>query len=360
MIGARVVLVTGVSGYWGSRVAARLVAETGYHVIGMDAESPEKGIEGLDFVRADVRNPLLVELLEVENVDTVCHLAFVETRRPSGAAFDANVMGTVKVLDACDAAGVGKVVLRSSTAVYGARPTNPALLREDHSLRGSKRWGYTRDLMEIELYCIGFRRQAPQMKVTVLRFPSIVGTAANTPMVRFLTETWAPSLLGFDPMMQLVHEEDVVGALVHAVINDVPGVFNVAAEDTLPLNKIRGLAGKSLFSVFPRFARRGMNVANKLGLRTGRYAPIELDYIRYPWVGDLTRMREELGFAPRYTAEETLREFADQRRGGSYLPDSPTAARDEERLRQIIEQRRQTRMQQIAVTPGAEEGGDDE
>jgi UDP-glucose 4-epimerase len=148
--------------------------------------------------------------------------------------------------------------------------------------------------------------------------------------------------------------------LVHAVINDVPGVYNVAAEDTLPLNKIRGLAGKSLFSVFPRIAKKGMSVANRLGLRTGRYAPIELDYIRYPWVGDLTRMREGLGFTPRYTAEETLREFADQRRGRSYLPDSPRAARDEERLRQTIEQRRQARVQRIAATPGAEEGGDDE
>lgn len=360
MTGERVVLVTGVSGYWGSRVAARLVAETGYHIIGMDVESPEKRIEGLDFVRADVRNPMLAELLGVENVDTVCHLAFVETRWPSGAAFDANVMGTVKVLDACKGAGVGKVVLQSSTAVYGARPTNPALLQEGRFLRGSKRWGYTRDLIEIELHCSGFRRQAPQVKMTILRFPSILGPAANTPMARFLGETWAPSLLGFDPMMQLIHEQDVIGALVHAVINDVPGVYNVAAEDTLPLNKIRGLAGKSLFSVFPRFARRGLSVANSLGLRASRYVPIELDYIRYPWVGDLTRMREEFGFAPRYTAEETLREFADQRRGGTYLPDSPMTARDEERLRRTIEQRRKSREQQMAAISGAEEGGDDE
>jgi UDP-glucose 4-epimerase len=349
------ILVTGVAGYWGSRLAARLVGEGGYHVIGLDAERPAEKIEGLDFVRADVRNPLLVDLLNVEAVATVCHLAFVETTRPSEAAFDLNVMGTTKVLAACAEAGVGKVILKSSTAVYGARPSNSAFLTEDHALRGSKRMGYTRDLLEIEAFCSGFRHRIPDMALTILRFASIVGPAVDTAMVRFLREPAAPSLLGFDPMMQIIHEDDVVDALFHATVHDVPGVFNVAAEDAMPLGRIRGLADKPFLPVFHILANWG---ARFLGGRTpqlDRTMPLEPDYLRYPWVADLTKMRTELGFEPRHTADETLREFAERYRAGRHHLGPASMARDEERLRSVIEQRRVAR-----AASTAEQGGDDE
>ncbi len=345
-----VVLVTGVAGYWGRRVAARLLEAPGIHVIGLDREPPRTKVEALDFVPADVRNPLLVELLQVEGVDAVCHLAFAETARPSQAAFDLNVTGTVKLLEACAGAGVRKVVLKSSTAVYGARPGNDAFLTEAHPLRGSRKHGSTRARVEIEKFCESFRRQAPDLILTSLRFPGIVGPSADTPLTRFLGEPWAPTLLGFDPRMQLIHEDDVVAALVHAVAHDAPGACNVAAEDVLPLNKIRGLAGKAPLPVFHPLAYWGVKLLGGTRLRPRRYVPIEPDYLRYSWVGDLTRMREELGFAPRYTAEEALREFAEARRLGHYRPESALSAQSEERLRRIIEQRRQAR---------AGEGGDD-
>jgi UDP-glucose 4-epimerase len=352
----KAILVTGVAGYWGARVAERLVTEAGCHVIGLDVGHPPGKIQGLDFIQADVRNPLLVDLLKSEAVDTVCHLAFVETDRPSEAAFDANVVGTGRLLGACVEAGVRKVVLKSSTAVYGARPSNSAFLTEERSLRGSRRCGYIRDLVEIEAFCSGLRRQASQMILTILRFPSIVGPTADTPMTRFLKDPYAPSLLGFDPMMQLIHEDDVTAALVHAVHNDVPGVFNVAAEDVLPLNKIRGLAGKPLVSVFHPFAYWGVKLLNGTGLPLRRVMPIELDYIRYPWVADLTRMGGELGFEPLHTAEETLREFAAWRR----IPGAEIMSRGEERLRDIMEQRRRARERQAAAASGVEEGGANE
>jgi UDP-glucose 4-epimerase len=355
MKGTTVVLVTGVASYWGSRVAARLAAKPGYAVMGLDLERPERQIPGLDVIQADVRNPLLADLLRTEGVEMVCHLAFEESRWPNRVTFDKNVVGATKVLGASAEAGVRKVVLKSSTAAYGARPGNPAFLTETHSLRGSKRWGVTRDLLEIEAFCKGFRRTVPSLELTILRFPSIVGPAVRTPMTRFLREPWAPSLLGFDPMMQLIHEEDVVGALAHAVTNGTPGVFNVAAEDALPLNKIRGLAGKSPFSIYHPFAYRSAKLLGRIGRRSGRFTPIDLDYLRYPWVADLTRMRDELGFVPRYTAEETLREFAEHFRGGSYMPDSTTALRDHERLRDVMDQRRQARERQ-AQNPATGEG----
>jgi len=348
------ILVTGVAGTWGARVAARLIRESGLYVIGLDSKPPAEAIEGLDFVRADVRNPLLVELLRTEQVDTVCHLAFVETIRPSEAAFDLNVMGTTNVLDACAGAGVRKTVLKSRTAVYGARPTNAAFLTEGHALRGSKRSGTIRDLMEIEAFCRNFSQQTPQPAVTILRFASIIGTTVDTPMTRFLRMRHAPSLLGFDPRMQIIHEEDVVEALAHAVLHDAPGAINVAAEDIIPLNKMRGLAGKPAVAIPHLLAYWSQKLPAGFGDRGTDALPIEPDYLRYPWVADLRRMREELGFVPRYNAEDTLREFAERHHAAPLELGPVGMARDEEHLRDLIEQRRQ------AKTQRAEDGGEDE
>lgn len=335
----RVVLVTGVASHWGARVATQLVAEPDQHVIGLDTDPPQEDIKGLDFIQADVRNPLLVDLFKSEKVQTVCHLAFMESARLSESAFDFNVMGTLKVMGACVEAGVGQVVLKSSTAVYGAQPSNSAVLTEEHPLNGSRRYGYTRDLVEIESFCNGFRRQAPQVTLTILRFPGIIGPACDTPMTRFLKDSRAPVLLGFDPLMQVIHEDDVVGGLLHAVLHKTPGVFNVAADKALPLSQLVALAGKV-----------GVPVLHLLAYWTAplgshQLAPIEWDYIRYAWVGDLKKMREEFGFTPRYTAVEALREFAAQQRVRQYLPESAVLAFDEQRLRDTIERRRRAHEQ---------------
>lgn len=350
----RVVLVTGVGGYWGARVAEQLVARPGLRVIGLDIEPPQERIKGLDFIQADIRNPLMVDILRDEEVHTVCHLTFIDSTRPTETAFDVNVIGTMKVLGACAEVGVRKVVLKSSTAVYGARAENSSFLTEEQPLRGGRAYGYTRDMVEIEAFCNGFRRQAPEMTTTILRFCSIVGPMVDTPMTRFLNEPATPILLGFDPMMQVIHEVDVVQALVHAVVNDVPGVFNIAAEGLLPLSKLMGLAGKLPIPVFHLFAYWGAAMLGGAGLRISRHVPIELDYIRYPWVGDLAKMRDDLQFTPRYTAEEALREFASKQRLRRYLPESAALAYDEERLRDTIERRRRAR----GETPAGEADND--
>jgi UDP-glucose 4-epimerase len=182
------------------------------------------------------------------------------------------------------------------------------------------------------------------MSQTILRFANIIGPEADTPLARFLQEPWTPVLLGFDPMMQVIHEEDVVDALVHAVIHDLPGVFNVAAEGVMPLSRLMALAGKFPIPVFHLFAYWGVGALAGSGSQVTRLVPMELDYIRYPWVGDLAKMREELCFTPRYTADEALREFAGKQRLRRYLPESKALAYDEERLRDTIERRRRARV----------------
>jgi UDP-glucose 4-epimerase len=356
MADERTILVTGVSGYWGSRVAGRLQALEDCHVIGMDVKEPGENLANLDFVQADIRNPLIGELLRAEHVDTVCHLAFVDCVRLSEASFDANVMGTMRLFGACADAQIRKIVLRSSTAVYGARASNPAFLKEEHPLRGSRRYGYTRDMVEIEVFCSGFRRQAPELMLTVLRFPSIVGSTAVTPMTRFLRQSYTPSLLGFDPMIQVIHEDDVVAALVHAVVHDVPGAFNVAATDPMPLSRVRGLAGKPPLPVFHPLVYGAVNLLGRARMEPTRCAPMDPDYLRYTWVGDLSKMTHELGFAPTHTAEDTLRGFCELQQAGGMEPDPLDPEQDEEQLRAVMEERSQMKQPQAARQMDIERG----
>jgi UDP-glucose 4-epimerase len=231
-------------------------------------------------------------------------------------------------------------VLKSSTAVYGAQARNSAFMPETHALYDGARYGYTRDMVAIESFCNGFIRQAPGITLSVLRFANIVGPTAQTPMTVFLNNRWAPSLLGFDPMMQVIHEDDVVEALAHATLNDAPGVFNVAAEGVLPLRQLMGLSGKFPLPILHTLV---YGVLGSGRLRLDRSLPIEPNYLRYPWTGDVSKMRAELGFAPRYTARETGREFAARRRANRYLPDKAALTFDEERLGDTIERRARER-----------------
>lgn len=334
-----VVLVTGAAGYWGNRVARRLMDEPDYHIIGLDMEPPEE-LDGLDFIQADIRSPLMVELLESENVSILCHLQFREAQSRSESAFDLNVMGTMKLFGACVQAGVEKIVLRSSTAVYGAQPDNSALLTEDTPLRGSRKNGSIHNWMELESFCNGFRGQYPEVNLTTLRFPNIVGPTVDSPMTRFLKLEPPLVLLGFDPMLQFIHEDDAVEALAYAVMNDIPGVYNVAAEGPMPLTRVLTLTRKLPLPILHPLAYWGLDLLKGSPLRPTSFAPIEWDYLRYPWVADIAKMREEMGFMPQYMTDELLREFAGPRHSGD---NGDSLVNDETRLQDIIERRRRAR-----------------
>lgn len=337
MADERVILVTGVANYWGNRAAAKLLAQANIHVIGIDNEPPHTHVDGLDFIQADVRSPLLVELLQEEKVDSILHLQFRETLSPGESSFDQNVMGTAKLLGACSEAGINKIVLKSSTMVYGARPDNPMFLREDHPLNGPKKYGYIRDWIEIEKYADSFRAQNPDTTLTVLRFGNIVGKNSDSPMTRFLRQEEAVTLLGFDPMVQLIHGDDVVSALIHALNGEYSGAYNVATEKGLPLWKTLGLAGKIPLPVLHLLAYWSVSLGGH------RLAPMPLDYLRYPCMGDMQKMRDELGFAPQFTPEESARELASTRRARKLFGKKNLQALEEDRLRDTIQRRKRAR-----------------
>ena len=359
MADTRTILVTGVSEYWGWHVASRLVdrlrtgqpglgSDSVFRVIGLDIDPPLEEIKGLDFIQADIRNPLMAELLSFEEVYAICDLAFLEHPRPTENSYDFNVMGTTKLFGACAEAGVKKIVYKSGTMIYGASSENPGFLTEESPLRGNKTYGVTRDLVEIETFLSGFRRQVPEMIQTILRFPSIIGPTANTPMTRYLKQPWNPVLMGFDPQVQIIHEDDVIEAILYSVFQDIPGVYNVAADGVLPLSKLLALVGKMRIPIFHPFAY-WRNRWRKSGLGADDIFPYPPDYLRYSWVADLTQMHEQMGFLPHYTAEEALREFSSAQKLEKYMPEAVAMKYDEDRLRDTLERRKRARLRKDAL-----------
>ncbi len=308
MLNQRTVLVTGVGSYWGRRVAAHLLDRPEQRVIGLDTLPPVAPLPGLSFIQADIWEAQLADILRAEQVETLCHLTPLQATRHTEAAFDLNVAGVLKIFAASADAKVRKLILMSSTMVYGARPGNSAFLAEDHALADDAASHAIRDLVEIETFCARFRLQMPEMTITVLRFPGIVGPTADTPMTRFLATRLVPVPLGFDPVLQVIHEDDVVAALAHVVDNDAAGIFNVAAEEAIPLSKLMAQAGR-----LPLPLPQPTQCQNNPLTRRLRLPTLPPDYLRYPWVGALDKMHNVLGFVPQRTAEETLREFADRR-----------------------------------------------
>ncbi|MFN2167455.1 MAG: NAD-dependent epimerase/dehydratase family protein [Anaerolineae bacterium] len=311
--GKRNILITGVSGRWGGLVARRLLAESGVHVLGIDRRTPEHAMAGLDFVRADVRNPLLGELMAAEGVDAVVHLAFRECQWRREEDFNGNVLGTMQLVGSCAEAGVRQVVLRSTMAVYGALPSHPMYLPEDWPLSHQGVYAYVRDAVEIEDFVHGFSVEYPEMAIAILRFAHVLGPEMSSPLARLLNLPAAPVLLGFDPLLQVVDAVDAVEGLARAALGDMQGPVNVAAQGVLPLTAITGMAGRPPLPIMHWWAYWGRALAASVPAmrRALAWLPMEPDHLRYACTGELQRMASDLGLTPRYAATAAVERYAE-------------------------------------------------
>ena len=309
--------ITGLFSPLGRRMA-RLASGFGMRVLGIDIKPMTRPFPGIEFVEADIRNPLLSELFKTEQVDTILHCAFRWRQRRTEEVFDSNVLGTMRLLGAAEIAGVRKVIFPSSTVVYGADPTNPAFIPEDEEFHGHWQYAYIRELREIETFVNGFRRQQPGMVITTLRFANILGGGVPSPMARFLSLPMPPTLIGFDPMMQFIHHDDVLRALGHCIMSDYNGVYNVAAWPPMPLLKALGLARTPPLMLIHPCAYSGYRWGRMFSKKVDDLAPLPWDYLRYSWVASTERMTGELQFEPQIDAEAILREFGEALREYRY------------------------------------------
>lgn len=308
----RVVLVTGVSGDLGGRFARLLTAEPDVErVIGVDVVPPRGDMGEVRFVRADIRNPVIAKVIAGEDVDTVVHMSVIATPGTAGGRTsmkELNVIGTMQLLAACQKApSLKRLVVRSSTAVYGSSPRDPAMFTEDMAPKRLPRSGFAKDVVEVEGYVRGFARRRPDIEVTMLRAANTVGPTVTSPMTQYFRLPVVPTVLGFDARLQLLHEEDLLGALRHATLDGVHGTFNIAGDGVLMLSQALRRLGRPSVPLPPFAASQVGSFVRQS--RVADFSPEQIAYLTYGRGVDTTRMREVLGFEPRYTTATAFDDF---------------------------------------------------
>lgn len=304
-----VVAVIGSHSFLGSRLLARLRDDPRWtRLVAVDVRPPEEAHPRVVFRRLDLSRPSaeieLAEVLTSEKVDTVVHVAFLGGPIADQAfAHELEAIGTLNVLTACTEAKVARLVVQSTTAVYGAHPRNPALLTEDQPLRaGGVR--FLEDRVDAEGALARHAREHPERQVAILRLATVVGRKVRNVATRYLRAGVAPTLLGYDPLVQALHEIDAVEALALAVGSDATGAFNVVGAGVLPLSTALRLCGTTPLALPAPLARSVLGALGAFGLTS--VPPAFLEFLRYGWVADGERARLALGFVPRFSTREAI------------------------------------------------------
>ncbi|MFB6721598.1 NAD-dependent epimerase/dehydratase family protein [Kribbella sp. NPDC056345] len=309
---AQVVMVTGVSRDAGARCARRLADDPSIGtVLGVDVVPPRAELGRVRFVRADIRNPVIAKVIAAEGVDTVVHTGVVATPGSAGGRSsmkEINVIGTMQLLAACQkASGVAKLVVKSSTTVYGAGPRDPAMFTEEMAPRAIHQTGLSKDAVEVEGYVRGFARRRPDVCVTTLRMANWIGPKTDSPMTRYFGLPVVPTIFGYDARLQFLHEDDGVEAIHHATVNDLPGTFNLAGDGVLALSQAIRRLGRPTLRLPPFTAATSAAAVRRA--RLADFSPDQITFLTYGRVVDTTRMRSTFGFEPQYTTAEAFAEF---------------------------------------------------
>jgi UDP-glucose 4-epimerase len=313
---SRRILITGLSTYWGGRLAQALEQNEEIEaIVGVDSRDPTLELERTEFVRVGTQHGLLRRIVEAAEIDTVIDSRLIPDSAvvPPRAAHENNVIGTMNILAACSGEGstVRKFVFKSTAHYYGSEQDDPAFFTEAMGRPHPPRTRIERDIVEAEATVADFAEKNPDVSVTILRYANVLGPDVRTSHTKLLSLPVVPMILGFDPRYQFVHEDDVVAALEHSVGSDLRGIFNVAGDGVLAFTEVVGLLGKTYAPVLPPW---GTGLAAAALRRTGLNIPDEmLQQLRFGRGID-NRKLKATGFNYRYTTRETVQKLAEHMR----------------------------------------------
>ena len=310
----RVVAVTGACTYLGGELLRRLEEDPRYtRVLALDFRPPALTPGGkVEFIKIDLTRPTvdaeLATLLGKYAVDTFVHGAFLS--HPTHAvewAHELEDVGTMHVLNACAGVEPRRLVVVSTTLVYGAHPKNPNFLTEESDLRGHRDSRFVNDKVRAEKQVQRFAREHPRVEVCILRFAPILGPTISNMYTRFFSRPIAPVMMGHDPLMQFVHEQDAAHALVRAVDAHAIGAFNIIGKGVLPYTTVLALLGRVPVPM-PQIVARQLSKVLWATQLVGS-PPSFLDFLLYLCVADGAKARRDLGFSPRLSIKRTILDF---------------------------------------------------
>ena len=316
------VLVTGASGFLGQGLIRTLAERrTCEHVVAVDVREvpPEQRLHGIIYVTQDVRDPALADTLAAHHIDTVVHLASIVTPgKDSNRAleYSVDVGGTQNVLQACVQHGVTHIVVSSSGAAYGYHADNPAWLTEDMPLRGNESFAYSHHKRLVEEMLAQYRQSHPQLQQTVLRIGTILGERVNNQITALFEKKRLLAIKGSDSPFVFIWDEDVTGAIVHALSGQAPsGCYNLAGDGALTIFEIAKRLNKQPRVLPACLLQTALWAGSRLGI--SRYGPEQLDFLRYRPVLLNTALKTQFGYTPRKTSAEAFAAFVAAREAQS-------------------------------------------
>jgi UDP-glucose 4-epimerase len=320
---ARRVLITGVGSHVGGSLARRLERDPDFeYVAGLDTRRPQVTLERTELIDADIRNAVIARLIPQAGVDTVVHNQIVRRPGPGMSArtmHDINVIGSLQLLAACEKADtIRAIVIRGSAGIYGSEPHAPQFFREEMTRLFPLRTRFQRDVAEIENYFETYSRRRPGVVCTMLRYQPGIGPARETQITRYLTLPVVPTYLGFDPRLQFVHEYDALEALVAAVRQPVRGAVNVAGPGTIGLTRMVRLAGRPTLPIVPSLFDGVAGAGKRAGLLD--FSDDFRRLLRHGRAADTSRLVDEVGYQPRYTTVDAVRDYLRTEGGRRLLP----------------------------------------
>lgn len=314
----RVVTVSGASSFLGTNLVALLEEDPSVaRIVAIDVKAPQTAGPKTRCYEVDFTQPTtearLSEIFAAERTDTLVHLAFFASPTHATAlAHELESVGTRHVLVAARHAQIRKVVMWSQTWLYGAHPTNPNFLTERHPLRAPTTEPYFADKIEAENEANRFADKAPGSVVTVLRTAPILGPTVHNFVTRYLARRLVPTMMGFDPLLQFVHEIDAIAAFKLAIDRDHPGTYNIVADGVLPLSTVVKLAGRLAMPI-PHPLAHAIGGASWIA-QLSEAPPSFLHHLRFLCIADGARAKEKMGFRPAYTTREAVLDFTNAQR----------------------------------------------